>query len=457
MLPYTPLHHILTHELDQPVVATSGNVSDEPICIDEQEALERLSSIADFFMVHDRPIARYEDDSIVRVVLGRELVLRRARGYAPLPLHLPTMVSGILAVGGHLKNTVALTADQNVFISQHIGDLETNEAAQAFRKTIQDIQTLYDVRPERIAADMHPDYISTKSAQLLEAPVVSVQHHFAHVVSCMAENELDGPVLGVSWDGTGYGMDGTIWGGEFLLTDGSFFRRVACFRQLKLPGGERAIQEPRRAALGVLYEIFGEILFERRDLPPLSSFTDSDLAVLQQMLVKSLNSPLTSSAGRLFDAVSSLTGVRQITTFEGQAAMELEYAIDGRAAGEPYCFQLVKWDAIDSENRLVVDWEPVVRDILKDMAASVAVGTIAARFHDGLAASIVQVAEHIGEERVVLTGGCFQNKYLTERTIQALESKGFRVYWHQRIPPNDGGLSLGQAVVAARSISSPNR
>lgn len=277
MLPYTPLHHILMRELHSPVVATSGNLKDEPICTDEHEALDRLHGIADVFLIHNRPIVRHVDDSVVRVVLGRELVLRRARGYAPLPIHLKEALPNILAVGAHLKNTVALSVGKEIFISQHIGDLETKEAYSAFCKVIGDFRQLYEATPEFIACDMHPDYLSTKYAEDWGTPVIPVQHHHAHVAACMAENELEGPVLGVSWDGTGYGLDGTIWGGEFILTDEISFKGVGHFRQFRLPGGESAIKEPRRTALGVLYEIFGGKVSERKDLIPIQSFSEGEL------------------------------------------------------------------------------------------------------------------------------------------------------------------------------------
>ena len=240
MLPYTPLHHLLMREIQFPVIATSGNLSDEPICIDEREALARLAGIADLFLVHNRPIVRHVDDSILRVILGRELVLRRARGYAPLPVHCTQLLPDSLAVGAHLKNTVALTVGENVFLSQHIGDLENREAFDAFQEVIRSFRRLYPINPVRIVADMHPDYLSTKFARECGIPVVSVQHHYAHVAACMAENELEGQALGVCWDGTGYGTDGTVWGGEFLLTNETDFNRVASFRKFKLPGSSSA-------------------------------------------------------------------------------------------------------------------------------------------------------------------------------------------------------------------------
>jgi len=329
MLPYTPLHHLLMAELGFPVVATSGNRSDEPICTDEHEALQRLGEIAEDFLVHDRPIARHVDDSIVRIMMGRELVLRRARGYAPLPISLKQSMPPLLAVGAHLKNTVATSVEREVFVSQHIGDLETAQAFDAFRKVITSFKQLYDLHPTAVACDAHPDYLSTQYAGQNGLPVVRVQHHYAHVLSCMAENELDGSLLGVSWDGTGYGLDGTIWGGEFLQVTEPSFLRVGHFRTFRLPGGEKAIKQPRRTAIGLLYEIFGDALFDTEELAPVRAFSSRDLEILQGVLKKRINAPVTSSAGRLFDVVASLVGLRQEVRFEGQAAMELEFALDG--------------------------------------------------------------------------------------------------------------------------------
>jgi hydrogenase maturation protein HypF len=471
MLPYTPLHHLLLAELGFPVVATSGNRSDEPICIDEYEALERLSGIADLFLVHNRPIVRHVDDSIARVLLGRELVLRRARGYAPLPVELqvhrplpPASRSlglhgettdasppAILAVGAHLKNTVALGLGPQVFVSQHIGDLETAPACQAHHKVIAGFQQLYEVMPALVACDEHPDYHSTCVAEQLAGelalPLVRVQHHYAHVLACMAENELSGPLLGVSWDGTGYGLDGTIWGGEFLQVSEGGWKRAAYLRPFGLPGGEQAVREPRRAALGLLYEFLGDELFALDELAPLQTFSPGERAIMQTMLRRNLNTPRTSSAGRLFDALTSLVGLRQRSGFEGQAAMELEFALEGHTTARSYPFQLCeRWHG------LIVDWEPLLRGVLDDLCRHVSPGEIAAVFHNTLAAIVVAVAQRIGEQRVVLTGGCFQNAALTERTVQRLRKAGLRPYWHQRIPPNDGGIALGQAVAAQMYI-----
>ncbi|MBV8102854.1 MAG: carbamoyltransferase HypF, partial [Verrucomicrobia bacterium] len=295
MLPYSPLHHLLMRELGVPVIATSGNLANEPICIDEVEALDRLKDIADFFLIHDRPIVRHVDDSIARVVCNREMVLRRARGYAPLPVRMKEPLPCVLAVGAHLKNTVALNVGRDVFISQHIGDLETTMALAAFHRTIADLPRLYEAQPELVACDLHPDYISTKYAASADLTVQRVQHHWAHVLACMAENELEPPVLGVSWDGTGYGTDGTIWGGEFLVPVQDSFQRVAHFRQFRLPGGEMAVKEPRRTAVAVLYEIWGQNGLEDRDLAPVAEFSKNELGLIRQMLAKGINAPVTSS------------------------------------------------------------------------------------------------------------------------------------------------------------------
>ena len=482
MLPYTPLHHLVMAELGFPVVATSGNRSDEPICTDENEALERLGGIADVFLVHDRPIVRHVDDSIVRVMLDRELVLRRARGYAPLPITLTVAADvrrlkspdrsqsepphvgcyrTVLAVGAHLKNTVALATGNQVFLSQHIGDLETEAAYDAFRRVIADFQKLYDTLPDIVAADLHPDYLSTKFALELEgmagsplpadgaqrtarpARIVQIQHHIAHIWSCLAENEIAPPALGVSWDGTGYGTDGTVWGGEFFLVTEGKVERFAHLRPFRLPGGDQAVKEPRRTALGLLYENLGDQTFEQEKSPTLTAYSPAELAALRTMLAKGINSPVTTSAGRLFDAVASLINLRQQIRFEGQAAMELEFALDEVGTDETYPLPLVT-----RHSSLRLDWGPLIEAILSDVKSGVTAGMISAKFHNALAEGIVAVARRAGQERVALSGGCFQNRYLTERTVRRLQAEGFRPYWHQRVPPNDGGIALGQVIAA---------
>lgn len=461
MLPYSPLHHILMHELGVPVVATSGNISDEPICTDEHEAIERLGEIADVFLVHDRPIERHVDDSVARVMAGRVQVIRRARGYAPFPIEIQNSkfkIRNCLAVGGHLKNTVAINSGNNVFVSQHVGDLSTEEAFKAFEKVTADFQRLYEVSPISIVHDIHPDYLSTQFAKRNGAQKVQVQHHFAHIASCMAENTLDGEVLGVSWDGTGYGEDGTVWGGEFLKTDGASYERVATLRSFRLPGSSASVKEPRRTAVGLLYEVFGNELFRMDNLESIKAFDEKSFSILEKMLVSKLNSPVTTSVGRLFDAVSSILGLRQIVNFEGQGAMELEFLLDGINSDESYDFRITGNNALEKGERkyyeasFVIDWEPIIRGIIADKSDGVSVGLISAKFHNTLTEMIVDIAKKIGREKIVMSGGCFQNKYLTERTIARLSETGFKPYWHQRVPTNDGGISLGQMFVALNRI-----
>jgi len=456
MLPYTPLHHLLMREIGFPVIATSGNRSDEPICIDEHDALARLKGMADLFLVHNRPIVRHVDDSIVRIVRDRELVLRRARGYAPLPIHCEQAASGILAVGAHLKNTVALTVGKNIFVSQHIGDLENREASGAFQRVITDFRRLYPIKPAHIAADLHPDYLSTRFAGESGLPLISVQHHYAHVAACMAENRIEGKVLGVSWDGTGYGPDGTVWGGEFLLTDDTTFRRAATFRRFRLPGSASAIREPRRTALGLLFEMMGEGICREKDSDPVRAFSDSEIPVLLRMLQNGIHSPWTTSAGRLFDAIASIAGLRQRIRFEGQAAMELEFAIGSEKTGESYPFAVLKTadpEPGSFQAGLIVDWEPMIRAILREVRDEIPLARISRKFHNTLVEIIVEVARRIAENRVILTGGCFQNRFLIEHSVERLEAEGFKPYWHQRIPPNDGGIALGQVVAASRLLA----
>jgi hydrogenase maturation protein HypF len=401
-----------------------------------------LGGIADLFLVHDRPIVRHVDDSVARVMGGREMMLRRARGFAPLPITIRQTTPPSLALGAQLKNSIALAIGAEVFVSQHIGDLTSPAALDALRRTASDFQDLYRVRPTQVVMDEHPDYLTQQLAHEFGAPVASLQHHCAHIYSCMAENRLGPPVLGVAWDGAGYGSDGTVWGGEFLKIVDEDFQRVGHLRTFRLPGGDKAAREPRRSALGVLNELFAETP-RRNDPATLRAFTPAELTPLRQMLSGKVNCPLTSSAGRLFDAVASLVGLRQQASFEGQAAMELEFAIADCATDEAY--DIPKRDAG------VLDWEPMVVAILEDLARKCPVGEISAKFHNALVEAIVAMARRVGEDCVVLSGGCFQNQYLTERTIRRLSEEGFRPYWHQRVPPNDGGIALGQIAAYART------
>ena len=454
MLAYTPLHHLLLQATGFPIVATSGNLTDEPICIDNEDALARLGPIADAFLVHDRPIARHVDDSVAWLPDGTPALLRRARGYAPRPVALPQPAPTILAVGAHLKNTVALSVGRQVFISQHIGDLETLGALNAFERVIADFLRLYEAEPTAIAHDMHPGYIATQWAQRIteagpRAPGVAriaVQHHHAHLAACLADAGVAGPALGVTWDGTGYGPDGVIWGGEFLLGAASGYQRVAHLRPFHLPGGDAAVRQPRRVGLALLWETYGEAAWPTALADRLSA--PAERQMFAAMLRRGLNTPLTTSAGRLFDGVAALLGLHPEVTFEGQAALALEHIADP-SVREGYAIDLV---SPGGDAPLVLDWRSMLDAILADLRAGVAPGVIAARFHNALVAAAVTVARRVGEPTVALTGGCFQNRLLHTRLADALRREGLAVAQHRQVPPNDGGLSLGQVAVAAAQI-----
>ena len=451
MLPYTPLHHLLMVELGFPLVATSGNLSNEPICIDETEALSRLATIADLFLVHNRPIVRAVDDSIVRVIDNHPVILRRGRGYAPLPISLKvsnpkTRPKKILAVGGNLKNTIAISFDNQIFLSQHIGNLANIQAFEAFQTTIKSLSSIYDFQPEVVVCDIHPDYLSSQFAQQLNIPVISVQHHYAHILACMADNQLEAPVLGIAWDGTGYGLDGTVWGGEFLQITPDSFRRVAHLYQFRLPGGEKAVKEPCRSAIGLLYTIFGDRVFQMRHLPPIQAFSPQELAILSTMLEKNINSPLTSSAGRLFDAVAAILGIRQKASFEGQAAMELEFAIGDLKIEEEY--------KISIKNG-IIDFRPMIISILEDVYQNISLSIISAKFHNSLITAMINLAKIFNlSKNIVLSGGCWQNKYLLTTAIRRFQLENFVPYYHHHIPTNDGGIAVGQIIAALITVNS---
>lgn len=445
MLPYSPLHHVLMKLIDRPVVATSANLAEEPICTSNKEALDRLGNVADLFLVHDRPILRPVDDSIVRVVCDRPLLIRRARGFAPLPIQTACDGPSVLAVGGQLKNTVAVTVTQNVFLSQHIGDLQEGRSFEVFRTAIEKLTEIHAPQIKAVACDLHPQYQSTQYAEGLGLPLIRVQHHHAHLVSCMAEHGLDGTVLGISFDGTGWGPDGTVWGGEFLRADPCDFARTAYLRPFRLPGGDRAIREPRRCALSVLASLNNDLgTFE--DVPTLQSFSRAERRVLHQMIDAGLQAPWTSSAGRLFDAIASILGLCQFNSYEGQAAMMLEDLADPAVR-----------DAYEFDVRMpIVDWAPMIFGVIRDQRRGTPAAIISGRFHNTLADVCVSIARRVGNRRVVLSGGCFQNKFLTKRVLDRLRGEDFDVFWHERVPPNDGGIALGQAVVALHRLREPS-
>ncbi|MCK4369351.1 MAG: carbamoyltransferase HypF [Dehalococcoidales bacterium] len=449
MLPYTPLHHLLLKETGLPLVMTSGNLSEEPIAKDNDEALTRLKGIADYFLLHNRGIyARYDDS--VCMVEGVPQVIRRARGYAPYPIFLPFKSKQILACGAELKNTFCLTKDEHAFLSQHIGDMENEETLEHFENTIGLYKKLFRVEPEIIAYDMHPEYLATKYA--LEAgakeslKLVPVQHHHAHIVSCLAENKVEGPVIGVAFDGTGYGTDGTIWGGEFLLADWKNFKRVGHLEYVPLPGGEVAIKKPYRMALSYLYSLLGED-FSLEGLP-LSRLESAELAIIKQQLKRGINSPLTSSAGRLFDAVSALAGVRGEIDYEAQAAIELEMLAPDEV-DESASYPL----SIDEEGGIgVVKLKELFSAVVQDVRNQIPLPVISLKFHNTVAQIITEMCKLIAREsginQVALSGGVFQNRLLLKLATAALQREGFSVLTHHLVPGNDGGISLGQAVIA---------
>ncbi|MDJ0509474.1 MAG: carbamoyltransferase HypF [Crocosphaera sp.] len=452
MLPSTPLHHLLLHKIDFPIVATSGNIASEPICIDNEEALQRLGNIADLFLVHNRSIIRPVDDSVVRVMGGREMIIRRARGYAPFPIQIDEQllskykqnsqsIPNILAVGGHLKNTVAILKNNQVFISQHIGDLSTVEALKSFNQVMDSLKQLYEFEPDIIVCDKHPDYVSSQYAKAQNLPLFTVQHHYAHTLSCMANNNLKPPVLGVAWDGTGYGDNNTIWGGEFILIADNNYQRIAHFKPFKLPGGEQAVKDPRRIALSLLYAVFED--YNSLKLPFLETISSKELNLVKQMLSRNLNTPLTSSVGRFFDGVAAMIGICEKISFEGQGAINLEYAINDVNIQANYPYEIIELDY-----PLVIDWELIIKGIIEDILQNLSHQEIATKFHNTLVEIIIDVAQKTKENNILLTGGCFQNKYLTERTILRLKQEKLHPFWHKNVPPNDGGIALGQIIAS---------
>jgi len=445
MLPYAPLSHLLLQNFDRPLVMTSGNLSDEPICYEDQDAIDRLSRIADYLLLHNRRIHIRSDDSLARAQDGREMILRRSRGYAPAPIKTAFEFSKeILACGAELKNTFCFARGQDAFLSHHIGDLENLDTFQSFQKGIDHFKRLFGLRPEVIAHDLHPDYISTKYALALddELTKVGVQHHHAHIASCMVDNRIEGEVIGVAMDGLGLGEDGRFWGGEFFIADFAHAERVAHLDYVPMPGGTRAIREPWRMAAIYLHRAFGDDFLDLK-LPFVKRLDKRAWSALRKMAEGGVNSPETSSMGRLFDAVASLVGLRTMINYEGQAAVELE-AIADRSLTQCYEFELTSAGVIKAER--------VILRAAEDLLADVSPQAVAARFHLGVAGLIVSIALRLRVERrlnrVVLSGGVFQNMYLLAEVCRSLESNGFDVFTHRRTPANDGGVSLGQAAVA---------
>jgi hydrogenase maturation protein HypF len=474
MLPYTPLHHILLRDTGLPLVMTSGNLSEEPIARDNDEALRRLSGIADYFLVHNRDIYSRYDDSVAMVERGASQLVRRARSYAPYPIRLPFKTRQVLGCGAEDKNTFCLTKDNYAFVSQHIGDMENMETLEHFDSTISLYKRLFHIEPEIIACDLHPDYLATKYAQELGVAgmkLVPVQHHHAHIASCLADNGLEGPVIGVTFDGTGMGADGKIWGGEFLVADYRNFRRAGHLEYLPLPGGDAAIKRPYRTAIGYILTLLGEdalaaviatlnqVKGKQSQLASIGQVTEVEIEVIKRQIERKINSPLTSSMGRLFDAMSALLGVRGEIDYEGQAAVELEMAAYSSViatsvsdevistAQESYPYRIVEGEGIR-----IVRLKDLLSAVIEDLQQGVSRGRISVKFHNTVAGMINEmcrlIADETGITQVALSGGVFQNRLLLRKTVSLLESSGFQVFTHRQVPCNDGGISLGQAVIA---------
>ncbi len=466
MLPYTPLHALLFHPASltphgphavgasvlHPLVMTSGNFSEEPIATDNDEALARLGSLADAFLLHNRDIHIRCDDSVVRVFEGKELPIRRSRGYAPYPVKLPFTVPPILAAGGELKNTFCVAREGYAFLSHHVGDMENYETLKSFEDGVAHFERLFRIKPELMAYDLHPNYLATRYAlersEREEVTAIGVQHHHAHIAACMAEHghAADQPVIGVAFDGTGYGTDGAIWGGEFLIADYHGFERAAHLDYIPLPGGDAATKQVRRIALSYLRQAGIEW---SNDLQPVKAASDVERAAIGRQIEQNVNAPMTSSMGRLFDAVASICGVRQAVNYEGQAAIEFE------ARADPNETSAYEFEMRVRHTEYGVMAAPVIRSVVEDMRSGVQVSTISARFHNGVAWMVREVCESIRRERglneVALSGGVWQNVTLLRRALELLREARFVVYTHRLVPPNDGGIALGQAVIAAHT------
>ncbi len=463
MLPYTPLHHLLLNETGLPLVMTSGNLSEEPIAKDNDEALKRLSAIADYFLVHNRDIYARYDDSVTMMEDGATQIIRQARGYAPYPIHLTFDAHQVIGCGAEEKNTFCLTRDSYAFLSQHIGDMENLETLEHFKNTVSLYKKLFRIEPKIIAHDLHPEYLATKYAQELAAEqndvkLVPVQHHHAHTVSCMVDNGVKSSVIGVAFDGTGYGGDGHIWGGEFLIADYQGYQRMGHLEYLPLPGGAIAIKKPYRTAIGYLTTLLGDDAL-KQDLAFLQQVDTTEIEIIKKQISHKLNSPLTSSMGRLFDAVSALIGVRGEIDYEGQAAVELEmiaYEGVGEVGGKSYPHSIIEHNGVNT-----IQLKELFLAITHDLQQGASKATISAKFHNSVAKIVSEacqlIAKMTGIKQVTLSGGVFQNRLLLRLVIPLLEKASFTVLTHKQVPANDGGISLGQAVIANFAIDTPNQ
>ncbi|MBU4509741.1 carbamoyltransferase HypF, partial [bacterium] len=449
MLPYTPLHYLLLKDNFTALIMTSGNITDQPIIGDNLEALEKLDGLVDFFLSYNRDIFNRCDDSVLKIINSDNVFFRRSRGFVPHPIILDFKLKEVLALGGELKNTISFSKENYIFLSQYLGDLKSVETLEFFKESITSFKEMFKVKPEIIACDLHPDYLSTQYAEEIKVKeglkIVKVQHHHAHIVSCMAENNVKEKVIGVAYDGTGYGDDGNIWGGEFLLCDLKKYFRVGHLKYYPLPGGDKAIVEPWRMAYSYLYSIYGPRA-KKIDIDFNHRMDYDKLSIIEKMIDKNINSPLTSSCGRLFDAASSLIGIRDEISYEGQAAMELE-SFCASGIKERYNFCICK-----EGEEFIIDPQEIFIDIIKDLKKRLNKKVMAAKFHNTVAEFTVdlcgKIKEDTGINEIALSGGVFQNRYLTEKIIFLLEKDDFQVYTQRKVPPNDGGISLGQAVVA---------
>lgn len=454
MLPYTPLHHLLFY-FNSPslLVMTSGNLREEPIIYKDKDAFSRLSKIADYFLSHNRKIHIRCDDSVTRIFLRNETLVRRARGYVPEPIALPFECKGnILSCGAELKNTFCLTKGNYAFLSQHIGDLENLETLQSFEKGIEQFKHLFSIEPRVIAYDMHPEYLSTKYAKRLslkhpDIPTVPIQHHYAHIASCMAENGITDKVIGIAFDGTGYGTDGKIWGAEFLIADLENSKRVGHLRYIPMPGGEMAIKEPWRMAVSYLYDTYGDG-FTDLGLESVKKIPREKRELVKKMISQGINSPLTSSMGRFFDAVSAMLSICMKNNYEAQAAIELEMAIKEKEERE----EQYKYSIMDENGLLIIDTKELVRGIVEDIKGASSTSFISSKFHNTIVEIITDISNKLrkrfGLNKIALSGGVFQNMFLLNKTVKGLQKNGFSLYTHHRVPTNDGGISLGQAAIA---------
>ncbi|RKY36383.1 MAG: carbamoyltransferase HypF [Candidatus Omnitrophota bacterium] len=454
MLPYTPVHYLIFKDLDRPLVMTSGNITEEPIYYKDQEAFEKLKDIVDYFLTHNREIHIRCDDSVTRVFVSldgrfhKEYTVRRARGYVPRALSLNCDFKyPVLAVGAQLKNTFALAKDNHVFISQHIGDLDNYSAVKAFEESIPHFEKIFDIHPEVIVCDMHPEYYPSKFARKItqegERRLIEVQHHHAHIVSCMAENNLQEKVIGIAFDGTGYGSDGKIWGGEILIADLREFKRVAHLQYVSQPGGESAVRNPWQMAVSWLHKTLeGEIF----NLEFTKRIGKERVESVVSMIKNNVNSPLTSSMGRLFAGVSSILGLCDTASFHAEAEMKLEQIQD------EYCREYYRFHLKEGENMFIIIAEEVIKHILQDLKNSVPITRISAKFHNGVVEMVYQICIKLRRRfkinKVCLSGGVFQNIFLLTRIYQRLKDRNFEVYIQGKVPANDGGICLGQAVIA---------